>query len=123
MPRRGPQLGDDTDFSYRINKVTKIIDGDTIDAEIDLGFKVSVRRRIRFLGINAPETRTRDLEEKQAGLKAKSRLETLFDTSKGVFTLKSHGVGKFGRVLGEIFIDEVNINNLLIEEGLARKYK
>ena len=59
---------------------------------------------------------------KQAGLKAKSRLETLFDASKGVFTLKSHGVGKFGRVLGEIFIDEVNINNLLIEEGLARKY-
>ena len=74
------------------------------------------------MGINAPETRTRDLEEKQAGLKAKSRLEALFDASKGVFTLKSHGVGKFGRVLGEIFIDEVNINNLLIEEGLARKY-
>ena len=84
---------------------------------------VSVRKRIRFLGINAPETRTRHLEEKQAGLKAKSRLEVLFDASKGVFTLKSHGVGKFGRVLGEIFIDEVNINNLLIEEGLARKYK
>ena len=77
----------------------------------------------RFLGINAPETRTRDLEEKQAGLKAKSRLETLFDASKGVFTLKSHGVGKFGRVLGEIFIDEVNINKLLIKEGLAEEYK
>ena len=109
-------------YEYKA-KLIKIIDGDTIDAEIDLGFKVSVRKRIRFLGINAPETRTRDLEEKQAGLEAKSRLEALFDASKGVFTLKSHGVGKFGRVLGEIFIDEVNINNLLIEEGLARKYK
>lgn len=108
-------------YEYKA-KLIKIIDGDTIDAEIDLGFKISVRKRIRFLGINAPETRTRDLEEKQAGLKAKSRLETLFDTSKGVFTLKSHGVGKFGRVLGEIFIENININELLLEEGLASKY-
>mgnify|MGYP001419956744 CR=1 FL=1 len=108
-------------YEYRA-KLIKIIDGDTIDAEIDLGFKISVRKRIRFLGINAPETRTRDLEEKQAGLKTKSRLETLFDTSKGVFTLKSHGVGKFGRVLGEIFIENININELLLKEGLASKY-
>jgi micrococcal nuclease len=108
-------------YEYRA-KLIKIIDGDTIDAEIDLGFKISVRKRIRFLGINAPETRTRDLEEKQAGLKTKSRLETLFDTSRGVFTLKSHGVGKFGRVLGEIFIENININELLLKEGLASKY-
>jgi micrococcal nuclease len=108
-------------YEYRA-KLIKIIDGDTIDAEIDLGFKISVRKRIRFLGINAPETRTRDLEEKQAGLKTKSRLETLFDASKGVFTLKSHGVGKFGRVLGEIFIENININELLLKEGLASKY-
>lgn len=108
-------------YEYKA-KLLKIIDGDTIDAEIDLGFKISVRKRIRFLGINAPETRTRDLEEKQAGLKTKSRLETLFDASKGVFTLKSHGVGKFGRVLGEIFIENININELLLKEGLASKY-
>jgi len=108
-------------YEYKA-KLIKIIDGDTIDAEIDLGFKVSVRKRIRFLGINAPETRTRDLEEKQAGLKTKSRLETLFDASKGVFTLKSHGVGKYGRVLGEIFIENININELLLNEGLASKY-
>ena len=108
-------------YEYKA-KLIKIIDGDTIDAEIDLGFKVSVRKRIRFLGINAPETRTRDLKEKQAGLRTKSRLETLFDASKGVFTLKSHGVGKFGRVLGEIFIENININELLLNEGLASKY-
>ena len=108
-------------YEYKA-KLVKIIDGDTIDAEIDLGFKVSVRKRIRFLGINAPETRTRDLEEKQAGLKAKSRLKALFDASKGIFTLKSHGVGKFGRVLGEIYIENININELLLNEGLASKY-
>ena len=108
-------------FIYAANLI-KIIDGDTIDAEIDLGFSTFVKKRIRFLGIDAPETRTRDLEEKQAGLKAKSRVEALFDASNGMFVLRSHGVGKYGRVLGEIFIDKVNINNLLIEEGLASKY-
>jgi micrococcal nuclease len=103
--------------------VVRILDGDTVDAKIDLGFDVWVKKRIRFLGINAPETRTRDLVEKEFGLKAKSRLQALLDASNGAFVLKSHGLGKFGRVLGEIFIDEVNINNLLIEEGLAEVYK
>ena len=109
-------------YEYRA-KLIKIIDGDTIDAEIDLGFNISVKKRVRFLGINAPETRTRDLVEKRAGLKVKSRLEALFDASDGTFTLKSHGVGKFGRCLGEIFIDKVNINELLLKEGLVTKYQ
>ena len=109
-------------FIYAANLI-KIIDGDTIDAEIDLGFSTFVKKRIRFLGIDAPETRTRDLSEKEAGLEAKRRLEELLEGAEGKFTLKSHGVGKYGRCLGEIFIDEVNINNLLIEEGYARIYK
>ena len=108
-------------YEYKAELV-RILDGDTVDAKIDLGFDVWVKKRIRFLGIDAPETRTRDLEEKQAGLEAKSRVEALFDASNGMFVLRSHGVGKYGRVLGEIFIDKVNINNLLIEEGLASKY-
>lgn len=108
-------------YEYKAELV-RILDGDTVDAKIDLGFDVWVKKRIRFLGIDAPETRTRDLEEKQAGLKAKSRVKALFDASNGMFVLRSHGVGKYGRVLGEIFIDKVNINNLLIEEGLASKY-
>ena len=108
-------------YEYKAELV-RILDGDTVDAKIDLGFDVWVKKRIRFLGIDAPETRTRDLEEKQAGLKAKSRVEALFDASNGMFVLRSHGVGKYGRVLGEIFIDKVNLNNLLIEEGLASKY-
>ena len=109
-------------YKYRA-KLIKVIDGDTIDANIDLGFNIWTKKRVRFLGINAPETRTRDLVEKQAGLARKSRLEALFGASNGQFTLKSHGVGKYGRVLGEIFIDEVNINKLLIKEGLAEEYK
>ena len=61
MPRRGPQLGDDTDFSYRINKVTKIIDGDTIDVIIDMGFDIMYKSRIRLFGIDTRESRTRNL--------------------------------------------------------------
>ena len=109
-------------YEYRA-KLIKVVDGDTIDAEIDLGFKTFVKKRIRFLGINSHETRSMDLVEKEFGLNAKSRLQALLAASNGAFVLKSHGLGKFGRVLGEIFIDEVNINNLLIEEGLADVYK
>ena len=72
-------------YTYKA-KLVRILDGDTIDAKIDLGFDVWVKKRIRFLGINAPETRTRDLQEKQEGLRTKSRLETLLDASEGVFT-------------------------------------
>mgnify|MGYP001169158443 FL=1 len=109
-------------YEYKA-KLIKIIDGDTIDAEIDLGFGIKVKKRVRFLGINAPETRTRDLHEKRAGLRAKSRLEALFNASKGIFTLKSHGIGKYGRCLGEIYIDKVNVNKLLLSEGLVTRYQ
>ena len=73
----------------------------TIDANIDLGFDVSVKKRIRFMGINTPESRTRDLEEKKRGLAAKQRVAELLDAAEEV-QLTSHGVGKFGRCLGEI---------------------
>jgi len=104
-------------------KLIRIIDGDTLDAEIDLGFEVFVKKRVRLFGINAPETRTRDLEEKRDGLVTKRRLESLLGASEGKFILKSHGLGKYGRCLGEIFIDNVNINKLLIKEGLAEVYQ
>lgn len=108
-------------YKYRA-KLIKIIDGDTIDAEIDLGFNVKIKKRIRFLGINAPEIRTKDLDEKRAGLAVKSRLESIFDDSEGVFKLKSHGIDKYGRVLGEIYIENNNINSLLLKEGLVSEY-
>jgi|TARA_R110000803_G_C11865025_1_gene307671 micrococcal nuclease len=103
-------------------KLIRVIDGDTVDASIDLGFDVWVKKRIRLYGIDTPETRTRDLEEKKAGIAAKERLEALMNDCGGVFTLQSHGVGKYGRCLGTLLIDEVNINELLVIEGLAKEY-
>ncbi len=109
-------------YEYRA-KLIKIIDGDTIDVKIDLGFGISLKKRVRLFGINAPETRSKDLDEKKAGLASKRRLEAVLGASDGKFILKSKGVGKFGRCLGEILVDNVNINQLLIKEGLAEAYK
>ena len=106
-------------FEYNA-QVLKVVDGDTIDAMVDLGFNTWKKVRIRMFGMNAPESRTRDLEEKARGLASKIRLEELLDS--GIFTLKSMGVGKFGRCLGIIYIDGVNINQTLINEGHATEY-
>ena len=101
-------------------KCVKVVDGDTIDATIDLGFDTWKKIRIRLVGMNAPESRTRDLEEKKLGLAAKDRLiEMLGD---GKFTLQSHGVGKYGRCLGTLLIDDIDINKTLIKEGHATEY-
>ena len=116
-------------YTYKI-KLDRVIDGDTIDAYIDLGFNVSVKKRIRFVGINTPESRTRDLEEKARGLAAKDRLKAILEGTKTI-QLNSHGVGKYGRCLGELHIDVVDgqekltlesLNELLIKEGHAVEY-
>jgi endonuclease YncB( thermonuclease family) len=75
------------------------------------------------MGIDAPETRTKNLEEKQAGFKTKAFLEAIMDDCDHKFVLKSHGVGKFGRCLGTIYVDGENINERLLAEGLAEIYK
>jgi|TARA_B100000287_G_scaffold300977_1_gene284081 micrococcal nuclease len=123
----------------------KVIDGDTIDCYIDLGFDIKIKKRIRYMGIDTWESRTRNLEEKEKGLAAKDRNKHLLE--QGVFKLKSFGTGKFGRVLGEIFVspehvgDHINecianpeskidlshdgwvsVNDILIEEGHAYDY-
>ena len=109
---------------YEYNaKLDRVVDGDTVDAMIDLGFDTWVHKRIRLLGIDAPETRTRDLDEKAQGLATKARLTDLLEAADGVFVLRSHGVGKYGRCLGTIFIGQSNINELLLSEGLAEVYK
>ena len=83
----------------------RVVDGDTVDAMIDLGFKTWVKKRIRFKGVDTWESRTRDLEEKKKGLAAKAYVKDLLENSdEGKFLLKSHGVGKYGRVLGELFV-------------------
>ena len=111
-------------YTYTIT-LDRVIDGDTIDAMIDLGFDVHVKKRIRFMGINTPESRTRDLEEKKRGLAAKDRVKELLETCSCI-TLKSYGSGKYGRCLGELFIEleeeALNLNQLLISEGHAVAY-
>ncbi|MDB9847598.1 thermonuclease family protein [bacterium] len=106
---------------YRYNaKLDRVVDGDTVDALVDLGFDTWKKVRIRMHGMNAPESRTRDLEEKKLGLAAKSRLiELLRD---GDFILQSHGVGKYGRCLGTLWIEDIDINKTLISEGHATEY-
>ena len=106
---------------YEYNAVLdRVVDGDTIDVTIDLGFNVWKKIRVRMEGINTPESRTRDLEEKKRGIAAKDRLIELL--GDGNFTLQSHGVGKYGRCLGELFIEDMNINQQLITEGHAVAY-
>ena len=126
-------------------ELIKVLDGDTIDCWIDLGFNLKIKKRVRYMGIDTWESRTRDLEEKKKGLLAKARNKELLEA--GVFKLKSFGTGKFGRVLGEIFVAPeyvgehinecisnadndidlssdgwVSVNDILIEEGHAYDY-
>jgi len=104
-------------------RVLEVIDGDTIDAEIDLGFDISHKIRIRLHGINTPETRTRNKEEKAKGLAAKARLKELIE-GKIVFVETVKDVTeKYGRFLAIIHDkDNININKLLISEGHAVQY-
>lgn len=105
-------------------EVTKIIDGDTLDVDIDLGFATKLtKQRIRMLGIDTPESRTRDLEEKSRGLLSKEFLINLCPVGSKI-RLRSHGKGKFGRILGEIFTPkgEVSINKQMCDEGYAVEY-
>ena len=107
-------------------KLLRVVDGDTADAMIDLGFKTWIKVRIRFYGVDCWESRTRDLEEKKKGLAAKAYVKDLLENSdEGKFSIISHGVGKYGRVLGELFVKghETSINQLLIENGHAYEYE
>ena len=108
-------------FEYKAQLI-RVVDGDTLDCRIDLGFSVFVKKRVRLMGIDTWESRTRDLEEKKKGLAAKSRLIGLLQADAGEFTLISYGVGKFGRVLGEIEVTAGNVCDILVAEGHAYAY-
>ena len=116
-------------YIYRA-KLDRVIDGDTVDAMIDVGFDIWIKRRLRFIGMNAWESRTRNLEEKKLGLAAKDRVIELLNVvsnKPGYFRIKSHGEGKYGRVLADLFImdadgNTININETLISEGHAHSY-
>lgn len=93
---------------YYKAEVTRIIDGDTVDVTIDLGFSVATKARLRLYGINTPETRTRNKAEKQKGLAAKVRLQELIAKNKGWVYMQSKEKGKYGRYLAEIYIPSCN---------------
>tara|TARA_R110002110_G_scaffold211268_1_gene423928 strand:+ start:389 stop:730 length:342 start_codon:yes stop_codon:yes gene_type:complete len=110
-------------YKYYIT-VTRVIDGDTVDAMVDLGFDIWIKKRIRFLGIDAPEVRTRSAEEKSRGILCKERVREILRENEMKAELISHGVGKFGRVLGVIRVksSKESLNDMLIAEGLAEVY-
>ena len=106
-------------------KLDRVVDGDTCDALIDLGFDTFVKKRIRFFGVDTWESRTRNKEEKVKGLAAKAYVKDLLENSDdGKFSIISHGVGKYGRVLGELFVKgyDKSVNELLKENGHAYEY-
>ena len=110
-------------FTYKA-EVTRVVDGDTIDVELDLGFSILMRARVRLLGIDTPESRTRDLEEKKFGLAAKDYLKHWIEEQKYVM-IESTEKGKFGRVLGNVWNPECTecVNVKIIEDHHAVPYK
>ena len=111
-------------YRYRA-QLLRVVDGDTADVMIDLGFNVWTKKRLRFMGVDTWEKRTRNLEEKAKGIAASEFTQKYLERNDGKFTIQSHGVGKYGRVLAEIFIDgeETSLNKLLIENGHAYFYE
>ena len=112
-------------YEYRC-EVVRIIDGDTIRVDVDLGFGIWSRNEtVRLYGIDTPESRTRDLEEKKYGLAAKQFLTNMLNDSGGI-KLKSHGKGKFGRILGELWrttnYADKSINEYMVEKHHAAPY-
>jgi micrococcal nuclease len=111
-------------YTYK-GKCTKVIDGDTIEAMVDLGFNVWISITIRLYGINTPESRTKDKMEKTKGLAAKEKLQILFDANEGEFAFVSHGVEKYGRCLAEIYLKtlgNVTVQKNMIAEGFGKEY-
>jgi micrococcal nuclease len=111
-------------YEYHIKKVTKVVDGDTIDVDIDLGFDISFSSRVRLAGIDTPESKTKDAYEKKLGLESKEWLKKALDNGTKVVikTEKINSTEKFGRVLGWLFVDDVNLNLAMIDQGYAWSY-
>ena len=101
--------------------LNRIIDGDTIDVDINLGFSVKIKQRVRLYGINTPEVRTKDLNEKKKGLEATEYLKKILPKEFVIETILNKR-GKYGRVLGILWVKDVNINEKMVNEGYAKRY-
>jgi len=113
-------------YEYRVKKLINVIDGDTIDVDIDLGFDISLLRRVRMAGIDTPESRTTDKAEKVLGLEAKEYLKKMMKDAKTIVikTELPDSSEKYGRILGWVYVDSAtkSINEKMIEDGYAWKY-
>ena len=108
---------------YEYNcEVKRVVDGDTVDVVIDLGFDIAYSSRVRLFGIDTPESRTRDKDEKARGLISRDFLKSYLDKGGVVIRTRKDKKGKFGRVLGEMVVEDININELMIKEHHAVKY-
>jgi micrococcal nuclease len=110
-------------YQYKIKKINRVIDGDTVDLDIDLGFGLTITQRVRLLHIDAAEVRTKDLEEKERGLAAKDWLEKEL-SREGDWIINTTKDDKYGRILGELYLvgDPVTVNEKMINEGIAEVY-
>ena len=110
-------------YEYKVKEIAKVVDGDTVDVIIDLGFGLSKKERCRIAGIDTPEKRTRDLKEKQYGIEATNFMTELLDKAENLI-VRTEKDGKYGRMLGWFYCDNVNgsLNNLMIEAGYAWSY-
>ena len=113
-------------YEYFVKNVTNVVDGDTIDVLIDLGFDILFQSRVRLAGIDTPESRTRDLKEKALGLESKEYLKKQLKDAKSVIikTEKMNSTEKFGRILGWLYVngDTVSLNDKMINDGYAWGY-
>jgi micrococcal nuclease len=110
-------------FEYRAT-ILRIVDGDTVDVDLDLGFKIVLSdERVRIAGIDTPESRTKDPEEKKFGLASKERLKELLGKTAVIRTMKPDSKEKFGRILGDFIVDGKSVSEILIEEGYAVPYQ
>jgi micrococcal nuclease len=119
-------MGEKIMYEYYVRKVENVVDGDTIDVLIDLGFDILFQSRVRLAGIDTPESRTRDLAEKALGLESKEYLKKALKDAKSVVikTEKMNSTEKFGRILGWIYVngDTVSLNDMMINDGYAWGY-
>ena len=117
-------------YNFRVTEINRVVDGDTIDVTIDLGFDLYKKERVRVAGVDTPEKRTRDLEEKALGIDAtnwlKKKLEDTIagDEELSIRTELVGGMGKYGRLLGWLYVGEdlISLNELMIDEGYAWEY-
>jgi micrococcal nuclease len=119
-------MADRDPYIYRIREIHKVVDGDTIDADIDLGFDISLTKRIRLAGVDTPESRTSDANEKKYGLESKEWLKKRCENAKNILikTELPDSTEKYGRIIGHLFIndEETSLNNQMIIEGYAWSY-